>query len=442
MSFLIRFHELGLSLLFSHPLVDAYQRGGPGVHSLTDSQKIAWELLQGEDPVFLTGEAGSGKSFLVRRFMDSQDPKDFPVLASTGAAAVLVGGRTLHSFLGLGILEGGAEVAVAKALKDRRVCRRIKRAKGLIIDEISMISGETLAAAEAVCRFAREEELPWGGLKVIVVGDFAQLPPVERRRVGSPDWAFKSRTWKETSFQPALLHQNLRTGNPEFLQVLNLVRKGQVDNTVREFLKDRSCGVPSDFEGTRLYPRRLQADQHNEGRLAELPGKVRLFPSEYAGESRYISAMKKYSPLPEELKLTEGALVMLRQNDPRGRWVNGSTGVLTGFGDECLNIELLNGRPIEIEKTTFSLLDAEGKVRAAVTNFPVILAWAATIHKSQGMTLDRLAVDLGSLWEPGQAYVALSRITQPENLWLTGWQERSVKADPQVTQFYQDLESR
>ena len=412
------------------------------MESLTESQQRAWELLQGETPVFLTGEAGSGKSFLVRRFMDSQNSKDFPVLASTGAAAVLVGGRTLHSFLGLGILEGGADMAVAKALKDKRVCRRIKRAKGLVIDEISMISGETLAAAEAVCRLAREEEVPWGGLKVVVVGDFAQLPPVERRRVGSPDWAFKSRTWKESGFRSALLQQNLRTGNPEFLQVLNRVRKGEVDSTVREFLKDRSGEVPQEFEGTRLFPRRAQADHHNEGRLSNLPGKIRLFPAEFAGEKRYVTSMKRYSPLPEELKLKEGALVMLRQNDPRGRWVNGSTGTLVGFGDDYLKIELLSGRTIEIEKTTFSLLDAEGKVRAAVTNFPVILAWAATIHKSQGMTLDRLAVDLGSLWEPGQAYVALSRITQPDNLWLTGWQESSVKADPQVTRFYQGLESR
>lgn len=392
--------------------------------------------------MFLTGEAGSGKSFLVRRLTRSQDPKVFPVLASTGAAAVLVGGRTLHSYLGLGILEGGVDRAVAKALGDRRVVRRVKKARGLIIDEISMISGETLSAAEAVCRMAKEEQLPWGGMKVIAVGDFAQLPPVERYRQGTPDWAFRSRTWRETEFKPALLRQNLRTGNPEFLEVLNSVRKGEVSPLVRDFLKDRNRPVPEEFEGTRLYPRRIQAEKHNETRLDRLRGKVHHFPSTYSGESRYIAAMKKYSPLPEELKLKEGALVMLRQNDPRGRWVNGSTGVLVGITNDSLIIDLLSGRKIEIEKTTFSLLDAEGKVRASVTNFPVILAWAATIHKSQGMTLDRMAVDLANLWEPGQAYVALSRITDPNNLWLTSWQENSVRADPVVTQFYQEMGSK
>lgn len=248
------------------------------MESLTESQQQAWDLLQGENPVFLTGEAGSGKSYLVRKFTRDHDPKEFPVLASTGAAAVLVGGRTLHSFLGLGILEGGLDRAVAKALGDRRVVRRIKKAKGLIIDEISMISGETLKAAEMVCRLAREEQIPWGGLKVVVVGDFAQLPPVERFRQGTPDWAFRSRTWRESEFSPALLKQNLRTGNPEFLQVLNSVRKGEVTPLVRDFLRERSQPVPEDFEGTRLYPRRIQAEKHNEMRLGKLKGKLHHFP--------------------------------------------------------------------------------------------------------------------------------------------------------------------
>ncbi|MCC7403184.1 MAG: AAA family ATPase [Bdellovibrionales bacterium] len=406
---------------------------------LTDSQTRAWELLHGENSVFLTGEAGSGKSFLIKRLTELQDPKAFPVLASTGAAAVLIGGRTLHSFLGLGILEGGVDRAVAKALSDKRVVRRVKRAKGLIIDEISMISGQTLAAAERVCRLAKEEEIPWGGLKIVVVGDFAQLPPVERARQGVPDWAFKSHTWLESEFRPALLEQNLRTGNSEFLQVLHSVRKGEVNPLVRDFARDRMREMPQDFAGTVLFPRRQQADQHNDRKLDGLKGQVRQFASIYGGESRYIEALKRYSPLPEELKVKEGALVMLRQNDPRGRWVNGSTGVLENFGADFLGIQLLSGRRVEIEMTTFSMLDAEGKVRASVTNYPVILAWAATIHKSQGMTLDRLAVDLGQLWEPGQAYVALSRITTPENLWLTRWQETSVKADPLVTRFYQEM---
>ena len=410
--------------------------------ALTSSQQFAWELLQGEGPVFLTGEAGSGKSFLAHCFIETRNSRDFPILASTGAASVLVGGRTLHSFLGLGILKGGIEATVLKALKDRRVCRRIKKAKGLVIDEISMISGETFRAAEMICRLAREENRPWGGLKIIVVGDFAQLPPVERHRVGSPDWAFKSRIWAETGFQSAVLKQNVRSRNLEFLQVLNRVRRGQVDDSVRSFLRARSKELPKEFEGTRLFPRRVQADQYNECRLLKLPGKIRYFPTEYTGEKRYVTAMKKYSPLPEELKLIEGALVMLRQNDPCGRWINGSTGTLVGFGNEFLKIELLNGRSIEIEKATFSLLDAEGKVRAEVINYPVTLAWAATIHKSQGMTLDRLAVNLEGLWEPGHAYVALSRITEPDNLWLIGWQERSVKVDPQVAHFYQELESK
>jgi ATP-dependent DNA helicase PIF1 len=415
---------------------------GSVLTKLTDSQQRAWQLLQRENRVFLTGEAGSGKSFLVRRYMQGKNPKEFPVLASTGAAAVLIGGRTLHSFLGLGILEGGADVAAAKALADRRVVRRIKKISGMIIDEISMISGETLRAAEMVCRLAREQEEPWGGLKVIVVGDFAQLPPVERNRERRPDWAFESSTWRRSQFAPALLQQNLRSDHSGFLSVLNEVRQGLVTENVRLFARHRLQPVAHDFAGTRLFPRRFQADQYNMGRLSQLPGEEVVFPSVYSGDKRAIEMMKRYSPLPQELRLKKGALVMLRQNDPRGRWVNGSTGTLMGIGDDKLEIDLLSGRPVEIEKTTFSMLDAEGNVRAAVSNFPVILAWGATIHKSQGMTLDRLAVDLKKLWEPGQAYVALSRITNPDNLYLTGWQDSSVKADSLVTRYYQTLEDQ
>ncbi|MCB0363431.1 MAG: AAA family ATPase, partial [Bdellovibrionales bacterium] len=348
---------------------------------------------------------------------------------------------TLHSFLGLGIMAGGIEKTVQKALVDRRVRLRIRKAKGLIIDEISMISGATLDAAETVCRLAREVEEPWGGLKIIAVGDFAQLPPVENFRSGSPDWAFRSHSWKFSAFQTALLKQNLRSQNGDFLDILNMVRRGEVNEALESFLNDRIRQIPISFTGTRLFPRRVQADKLNDERLEGLKEELRVFPSIFQGERHHYESLLKFSPLPMELRLKKGALVMLRQNDPRGRWVNGSTGVLEKIGDDHLVIELLKGARVEIEKSSFSLLDAEGSVRASITNFPVSLAWAATIHKSQGMTLDRMAVDLRRLWEPGQAYVALSRITNPENLWISGWEASSIRADHEVAQYYRAIES-
>jgi ATP-dependent exoDNAse (exonuclease V) alpha subunit len=139
------------------------------------------------------------------------------------------------------------------------------------------------------------------------------------------------------------------------------------------------------------------------------------------------------------LALKEGALVMLRQNDPQSRWVNGSTGHIVKIQPHRLQIELLNGRRIEIEKATFSMLDAEGEIAAAAVNFPLSLAWASTIHKAQGATLDRMAVSLAQLWEPGQAYVALSRLTRGADLFIEKWEARSIRVDADVVRFYRDM---
>lgn len=143
-------------------------------------QKALNFLETSADNIFLTGRAGTGKSYLVRYFLKDRDPKTFPVVASTGAAAIVVGGRTFHSFFGLGIMEGGIEKTIERATKDRRVVKRLQKIGGFVLDEVSMIPGPALRAAEIICRIARKKHLPWGGARVIAVGDFAQLPPVTR----------------------------------------------------------------------------------------------------------------------------------------------------------------------------------------------------------------------------------------------------------------------
>ena len=156
------------------------------------------DQLGGAENVFVTGAAGSGKSFLIERFLRAVAASDeaLPVLASTGAAAILVGGRTFHSFFGLGILQGGHQATVDRALKNKRLARRLKKARGVMIDEISMLSGQTLRAAEEIARRALDPERPWGGLRMIAIGDFAQLPPVSNQ--GVRDWAFLDPTLDRT----------------------------------------------------------------------------------------------------------------------------------------------------------------------------------------------------------------------------------------------------
>jgi ATP-dependent exoDNAse (exonuclease V) alpha subunit len=408
--------------------------------NFSKDQELGWELLNGSDNIFLTGEAGSGKSYLIRQFIKSKNLRQFPVLASTGAAAVLVGGRTFHSFMGLGIMEGGVHKTIEKALKDKKLKKRLKEIEGFVVDEISMLSGSTIYAADQICRLVRETPQPWGGLRVIMVGDFAQLPPVERNKL-SREWAFRSPTWETSDFKSVLLKQNMRSQNSEFLNVLNLIRKGLADESVAEFLnsKKSDLDIDSDFEGTRLFPLRQQAESYNLKELHKLDGKLYQFSTEYSGSSQHIEALKKSGPLSEELFLKLNALVMLRQNDPKMRWVNGSTGFIRKIEDDFLEVELLNRKVVEISPADFSLLNADGQVVANARNFPISLAYATTIHKAQGMTLDRLQVNLKSLWEPGQAYVAVSRITDPTELKVEDWHTSSIKADPIVISFYEQL---
>lgn len=298
-----------------------------------------------------------------------------------------------------------------------------------------MISGPTLEAAECICRLSRESDEVWGGLRVVVVGDFAQLPPVER--TGRKSWAFLHPVWKASRFVPVLLERNLRTENPQFLSVLNSVRSGQVTKEVESYLNNKLEEPHESFDGTRLFPRRFQTDEYNERELKKLEGEPISIPSLFTGKDSYVRSLKKNSPLPEVLKIKKDCLVMLRQNDPKQRWVNGSTGWIEEIKEDVLEIRLLAGRKIQVEKVTFSLLNAEGTVLASVTNFPISLAYATTIHKAQGMTLDKMKVDLRNLWEPGQAYVALSRVANPDELYLDGWHVDSIKCDPIVTRFYE-----
>lgn len=408
---------------------------------LTPCQASAHQALMGSENVFVTGGAGSGKSFLIRHFLKEKSPKDFPVLASTGAAAVLVGGRTFHSFFGLGIMEGGIEATVEKAARNRNVCRRLKKVSGFVVDEVSMLSGPTLRAAELIARRVRGSDLPWGGLRVVAVGDFAQLPPVERSSSQVKGWAFLDEVWKTSNFQTALLQTQTRCIDDEYMRILASVRSGVVTDDVRTYLDSKTGLTPDDFDGTRLFPRRDETERFNLRKLEEIKKPIHKFETVYSGDARSLETLRKYSPVPDLLLIKEGALVMIRQNEPTGKWVNGSTGHVERIQPNKVQVRLLNGRLVDIEKAGFSLLNPEGDILAEAVNFPLSLAWASTIHKSQGATLDKMSVNLSQLWEPGQAYVALSRLTRGADLFIEKWEARSIKVDPQVVEFYKNAVS-
>jgi ATP-dependent exoDNAse (exonuclease V) alpha subunit len=406
---------------------------------LSTCQEKALAKFDSSHNIFLTGVAGSGKSYLINEFLRDKDPKEYPILASTGAAAILLGGRTFHSFFGLGIMEKGVEDTVQFALKNANVKRRLKKAILVVIDEVSMLPGEALDAAEKIARGARRNDSPWGGLRVVVVGDFAQLPPVSQNNREKP-WAFRHPVWSFSEFVPAILHSIQRTQEEYFLKILNAVRIGEISSDVEDFLQERADGFNPDFSGTRLFARKDATDRYNLQRLAEISAPEEKFATDYWGIDRFVEALKRQAPIGDVITLKEGAFVMLRQNDMMGRWVNGSLGTYRGRDrEEKLVIELLSGVKVRVEKTTFALSDGEGDITATARNYPVNLAWGSTIHKAQGATFDRLSVDLRNLWEPGHAYVALSRVRSSEGLFVEGWTRNSFRVSPEVVGFHKEI---
>lgn len=411
--------------------------------TFSPSQARAADILAGDHNVFLTGEAGSGKSFVIREFLKGKNPKTFPSLASTGAAAVLIGGRTFHSFLGLGVFEGGPMAVIERASADKKIRKRLNQIEGMVVDEISMLSGEVLHVAEQICRIVRDSSEPWGGLRMVAVGDFAQLPPVvQGRGLRRSPWAFEHEIWERSQFQGALLEQNMRTQDPEFLRILNKVRWGEVTEEVTEFLNSRLVDDSSELVGTRLYPRREQAEMHNQFQLSQIDDVLVEIPTQYMGAEQHVAKLKTTMPIPDILRLKKGAYVMMRVNDPRGRFVNGSTGHVQEITETQILVELVSGRMVAVEKASFQWLNGEGVPVAAASNFPLSLAYAVTIHKAQGLTLDQVIVDLTRLWESGQAYVALSRVKRGQDLYIEGWDTSSIRSDSRVKEFYKLLAGR
>lgn len=405
---------------------------------LSPDQSQALALLQSGENVFLSGGAGSGKSFVVREFRKGVNPKTFPLLASTGAAAVLLEGRTFHSFFGLGILEGGPTATFERLKDDPRLMNRLRSIEGFVIDEVSMIPSSALDVSEALLRLAKGSQQPWGGLRAIVVGDFAQLPPVARHGQRR-EWAFQSKTWERSGFIPYWLKQNHRVYDSEFLEILQEIRTGQISPRVKEFLQLRTRENDESDKGPRLFPRRDQVDRFNQMELAELPGEEKVFDSIYFGKDKAVETLTKSGPIPPKLVLKVGCRVLFVQNDPQKRWVNGTRGTVVEVTSEAITVEKENWRQVTVDRAQFSYMDGDGNVVASVINFPLVLGYATTIHKSQGATLEDLWVNLSHLWEPGQAYVALSRLRSGNGLKLLDWSPKSFLVDPQVINFYKTM---
>jgi len=389
---------------------------------MTIEDKFDSLVTLGEN-VFLTGAGGTGKTTLTRR-MIARDPDRFAVTASTGIAALNAGGTTLHRWSGmmLGPRDGEEdEHYLADLMNDprrsvRKGFERIRSCRTLVIDEISMLNGRTLDFLDFLCRRLRRSDEAFGGIQVIFVGDHCQLPPVSKN--GHYDWAFQSRAWKEANVRTVHLTEVKRQDDMEFIRALSEFRLGVLGTASVKLLRSRITRFP-DADLTRLFCRNVQVDRWNAYRLGEIDAEPTVFEAELAGPESQQQFLEKNLLTPRQLVLKPTARVMFTVNSSEGGFVNGQTGVVTDLGSRRIHVES-NGRIMTVEPFKWQF-DSKDKTSATFTQFPLRLASAITIHRSQSLTLDSAYIDVRAAREPGQAYVALSRVRTLSGLHLKSW---------------------
>jgi hypothetical protein len=412
---------------------------------MTQSQALS--ILKTGANVFLTGEPGSGKTYTINEYVAylrarSVEPA---ITASTGIAATHISGMTIHSWSGVGIKTKLDKHDLNKIASSGHIVKRVRRAKVLIIDEVSMLAPETLSMIDAICREIKQSSEPFGGIQMVLVGDFFQLPPIVKTEVEndsqiifseepSARFAYDSPAWGRSNPVVCYLTEQHRQDDGEFLALLSAIRHDT-------FVNDHLCRIETrkiehhaaPTGAPKLYSHNADVDRVNDNILAKLSGDPQVFAMSSQGPGPLVAALKKGCLSPETLCLKVGAAVMFTKNNPQEGFVNGTLGTVEGFDkhDGQPVIKTRSGRRIEVEPMDWAM-EENGAIRARITQLPLRLAWAITVHKSQGMSLDEAVVDLSAVFEFGQGYVALSRVRRLSGLHLLGWNKRAFQVHPEV----------
>lgn len=400
------------------------------------TQAQALKILKTGANVFLTGEPGAGKSYIVTQYVDylRAHEVEVAVTASTGIAATHIGGQTIHAWSGLGIKKDLSAYDLDRLESTEYLVKRIKNTKVLIIDEISMIDPQTLAMIDLICRTLRKNEEIFGGLQVILVGDFFQLPPVNKNH-SEAHYAFESTIWLQLSLIICYLNEQHRQKDNRYLSFLTAIRRNEItDHDLFELTTHLSKHQKNDRgEITRLYSHNLDVDKLNDQELAKLKTASSVYFMKTKGRKSLVDSLIKGCLSPERLELKVGASVMCTKNNNQKGYANGTMGTVVAFerGTYFPIIENRRGERITIEPSDW-IIEENGKPKAAINQIPLRLAWAITIHKSQGMSLDCAVIDLKEVFEYGQGYVALSRVKSFEGLQLLGWNQKAFKINHKI----------
>ena len=414
------------------------------------TQNEALDILKTGVNIFLTGEPGAGKTHTVNSFVSYLRACDInpAITASTGIAATHIGGMTIHSWSGIGIKTKLDKYDLDKIASSEYISKRVRRTRILIIDEISMLSTNTLDMVDMVCREIKQNDEPFGGIQIILVGDFFQLPPIIKkedniknkqssliREVGPVGiFAYQSGAWERSKPVVCYLTEQHRQDDKDFLSVLSGVRANNVSREHLNYINSRQIELDDYPENiTKLFSHNIDVDRVNNAELVKLEEEVKIFRMSESGNSKIAETLKKGCLSPENLELKIGAVVMCTKNNQKERFVNGTLGLIIGF-EEFSGYPIIktrNGKNIVIAPMDW-VVEENGKIRAQITQVPLRLAWAITVHKSQGMSMDAAVMDLSQVFEFGQGYVALSRVRRLSGLYLLGINERALKVHPEI----------
>lgn len=398
------------------------------------TQERALEILKTGGNVFLTGEPGSGKTFVINTYIAWLEASGLSVAvtASTGIAATHIGGMTIHSWSGIGPRDTLSAYDLESISTLKRVVDKVKKADVLVIDEISMLDGKIIDMVNAVAKTIRGNTEPFGGLQVVFVGDFFQLPPIAKMG-DMMRYAFESRGWEEARPMVCYLSDQFRQDDEMLLSLLKSIRRNEVEEEHYTLLQEQKEIGYEHIEPTKLFTHNVDVDSVNSAKLRELPGMVRKFQMVGVGNKQLQQNLSKNCLSPELLELKENAMVMCTKNNFEGGYVNGTLGRVIDFDfeDGFPIIETTDGRKLTIKPVSWSIAE-DRKVLAEISQVPLRLAWAITIHKSQGMSLDAAEIDLSRAFVFGQGYVALSRVRSLTGLKMLGMGPNALSVDPKI----------
>ena len=379
--------------------------------------------------VFLTGEGGVGKSFLTQQFVKGQWLKGNKVqkLGSTGIAATNIGGRTIHSFFRFGLWQDLPDDYFSKLENNRKYTKQIRMAKTILIDEISMTPSNIIVNIDKVLRYFKDSDKPFGGTQMIFVGDLSQLKPISRLK---KPFMFQNDAWKQGNFKSCYLTKNHRqTGDSKLLTLLNNMRSNKLTEEDIDLLNSRiTLDPPKDI--TRLYTHNIDVDGLNSQRLLEIDKPLQTFNFISRGDVHTVNTIFKNSLIEQKLELKEGALVMFIKNNVDKGYVNGTTGTVINFTGGIPVVKTKDGKVVYVERETWTQENEGGVVVASITQIPLKLGFATTVHKSQGLTLDSAVIDLSRSFTEALGYVALSRVKTLEGIHLLGYNDTALEMDP------------